>query len=38
MLEVDAQAYMLELLGEQSRLRDKLEATKQAKEEVVHND
>lgn len=37
-VEVDAQAYMSELRGEVSRLRDELEATKQAKEEEIRKD
>eukprot|EP00579_Thalassiosira_antarctica_P006101 CAMPEP_0201887658 /NCGR_PEP_ID=MMETSP0902-20130614/25512_1 /ASSEMBLY_ACC=CAM_ASM_000551 /TAXON_ID=420261 /ORGANISM="Thalassiosira antarctica, Strain CCMP982" /LENGTH=534 /DNA_ID=CAMNT_0048417665 /DNA_START=92 /DNA_END=1696 /DNA_ORIENTATION=+ len=37
-VEVDAQAYMSELRGEVSRLRDELDATKQAKEEEIRKD
>lgn len=37
-VEVDAQAYMSELRGEVSRLRDELDATKQAKEEQMRKD
>jgi len=37
-VEVDAQAYMSELRGEVSRLRDELDATKQAKDEEIRKD
>lgn len=37
-VEVDAQAYMSELRGEVSRLREELDATKQAKEEELRKD
>lgn len=37
-VEVDAKAYMSELRGEVSRLRDELDATKQAKEEEIRKD
>jgi len=37
-VEVDAQAYMSELTGEVSRLRDELYATRQAKEEQIRQD
>ena len=37
-VEVDAEAYMSELRGEVSRLRDELDATKQAKEEEIRKD
>ena len=37
-VEVDAQAYMSELRGEVSRLREELDATKQAKEEEIRKD
>jgi len=37
-VEVDAEAYMAELRGEVSRLREELDATKQAKEEEVRKD
>lgn len=37
-LEVDAQAYMSELRGEVSRLRDELDVTRQAKEEETRKD
>jgi len=37
-VEVDAQAYMAELRGEVERLRDELDATKQAKEEKIRQD
>ena len=36
--EVDAKAYMSELRGEVSRLREELDATKQAKEEEIRKD
>jgi len=37
-VEVDAEAYMAELRGEVSRLREELDATKQAKEEEIRKD
>jgi len=37
-VEVDAQAYMSELRGEVSKLRDELDATRQAKEEEIRKD
>lgn len=37
-VEVDAEAYMAELRGQVSRLRDELDATKQAKEEEIRKD
>lgn len=37
-VEVDAKAYMSELRGEVSRLREELDATKQAKEEEIRKD
>lgn len=37
-VEVDAQAYLSDLRGEVSRLRDELDATKQAKEEEIRKD
>lgn len=37
-VEVDAQAYMSELRGEVSKLREELDATKQAKEEEIRKD
>lgn len=37
-VEVDAEAYMAELRGQVSRLREELDATKQAKEEEIRKD